>query len=390
MYVFYTIKNVPANSVLLLNSPAEAINWPKGKITLAVSPVSGFIANIDFDPRLAEYSSRYEATQSYSPTFNAFHKQLAETLLARFDLRQKKIIEIGCDKGDFLTMLCELGQNEGVGFDPAYTPGRCPPPQAGRVTFIKDFYSEKYAGYEADFICCKMTLEHIPNTAEFLSVVRRSIGQRLDTAVFFQVPNAAYILRDLAFWDIYYEHCSYFTKSSLAHLFRATGFTVMDVWTEYDDQYLMIAARPAAAWPAAPPEAVSDAADILQAAANFAENTPRKIVEWRNFVQNAAGRGQKIVLWGGGSKGVAFLTTLGLGVETVEYVVDVNPHKTGTYMAGTGQKIVAPSFLAAYQPDVVIIMNPVYRREIGRDLARMGLNPVVKTVDETLCEAARQ
>lgn len=382
MLAFYQIENVPTNSVLLLNSQTEAINLPQGKITLAISPVSGFITNIDFDARLAEYSTRYEATQGFSPTFNTFHKKLAEDLIARYDLHQKQIIEIGCDKGDFITMLCELGDNHGIGFDPAYVPGRHPSPKADQITFINDFYSEKYADYKADFICCKMTLEHIPNTAEFMSTVRQSIGDRLNTTVFFQVPNASYVLQDIAFWDVYYEHCSYFTKSSLSHLFQTVGFEIMNIWTGYDDQYLMIDARPALTTVKEPSTPIDNIDEMMTIAANFAENAPRKIAGWRDYLKNAAGKRQNVVIWGGGSKAVAFLTTLGLGPETVKYVVDINPNKTGTYIAGTGQEIVAPQFLSEYLPDVVVIMNPIYRLEISRDLAAMGLKPIIKTVDD--------
>ncbi|HMT21342.1 MAG TPA: class I SAM-dependent methyltransferase, partial [Promineifilum sp.] len=135
----------------------------------------------------------------------------------------------------------------GVGFDPAYVPGRHPSPAADRLTFIPDFYSEKYTDYHADFICCKMTLEHIPDVGNFVATVRRSIGDNTGAVVFFQIPNARYVLCDVAFWDVYYEHCSYFTKGSLARLFRANGFDVKALWTAYDDQYLMIEARPATA-----------------------------------------------------------------------------------------------------------------------------------------------
>jgi hypothetical protein len=84
--------------------------------------------------------------------------------------------------------------------------------------------------------------------------------------------------------------------------------------------------------------------------------------------------GDKVVLWGSGSKAVAFLTTLGIGDE-IEYCVDINPHKHGTFMAGSGQAVIAPRFLAQYQPDMVIAMNPVYQAEIQADLTRMGLSP---------------
>nr|MBP9503044.1 hypothetical protein [Promineifilum sp.] len=83
---------------------------------------------------------------------------------------------------------------------------------------------------------------------------------------------------------------------------------------------------------------------------------------------------------GGGSKGVAFLTTLGQTLADIACAVDINPIKTGTFMAGTGQEIVAPLFLKTYRPDVVIIMNPVYREEISRDLEAMGLSPEIRTL----------
>ena len=81
----------------------------------------------------------------------------------------------------------------------------------------------------------------------------------------------------------------------------------------------------------------------------------------------------KVVLWGSGSKATSFLTTLAVG-DAVQYVVDINPARQGTYVAGTGHEIVAPEFLADFQPDVVIIMNSIYRQEIGANLKNMGLS----------------
>ena len=78
------------------------------------------------------------------------------------------------------------------------------------------------------------------------------------------------------------------------------------------------------------------------------------------------------MLWGGGSKAVAFLTTLGVTNE-IAYAVDINPRRSGTFLAGGGQQIVAPEFLRDYRPDVVIIMNPIYRDEIQAALADMGV-----------------
>lgn len=381
MSIFYEVNNVPVNSVLLVMSRQEALDFQTGDITLAVCPQCGFISNIAFDEALTQYTERYEATQGYSPTFNKFHQALAEDLIEKYDLRGKDIIEIGCDKGDFITMLCEMGENRGVGFDPAYVPGRHPSPAAERLTFIPDFYSEKYADYRADFICCKMTLEHIPNVGEFVATVRRSIGDKHEAIVFFQIPNARYVLCDVAFWDIYYEHCSYFTKGSLGRLFRANGFEVKKLWTVYDDQYLMIEARPVEGLSGSAPLADEESpADTWGMVDYFVKNYEAKRSDWARKLHEMKSAGQKVVLWGGGSKGVAFLTTLGQTIDDIAYAVDINPIKTGTFMAGTGQEIVAPAFLREYRPDVVIIMNPVYLEEITRDLHDMGLHPEIYTL----------
>jgi hypothetical protein len=103
----------------------------------------------------------------------------------------------------------------------------------------------------------------------------------------------------------------------------------------------------------------------------FADNYRRKVEGWRKLF--GANRGEKkMVVWGGGSKGVMFLNTL-RAENGVSYMVDINPRKQGMFVAGTGQEIVSPDFLRSYRPDTVIIMNPIYSEEIGGQLERLGV-----------------
>jgi SAM-dependent methyltransferase len=376
MHIFHQAESVPTNSCILLGSREEALSYPRGSIQLAFCPACGFISNMAFDSKLTEYSGRYEETQGFSETFNSFHRDLAQRLIERHHLHHKDILEIGCGKGEFLLLLAELGNNRGVGFDPGYREERVAGEAARRVRFIKDFYSEKYRDYKADFLCCKMTLEHIHPTADFISTIRQAIGDRPDTIVFFQIPEVTRILRDCAFEDIYYEHCSYFSPGSLARLFRSNGFHVVSLETEYADQYLTIEARPAQGAPTSPLPQEDDLPLLARYVAEFPAKRDQKLSEWRRRVEETTARGQKIVLWGSGSKGVSFLTTLGIG-DKIEYVVDINPYRQGYYMPATGQRIVAPAFLREYRPDLVIIMNAIYQTEITRDLHGMGLYPEV-------------
>lgn len=378
--VFHELSDVPVQSVLLISNKDIATAFPRGDIGLAFCEDCGFIFNKAFDPALLEYSSTYESTQVFSPTFNAFSRHLAERLFNRYGLHDKTVLEIGCGNGEFLSMLCKLGDVQGIGFDPAYRDDRALREERGRVTFIKDYYSEKHTNYHADFICCKMTLEHIYETDKFVGMVRRSIGNRLNTIVFFQIPDVKRILKNCAFEDIYYEHCSYFSAGSLGRLFRKCAFDVKRLENDYNGQYLMIDCLPSDGMPSAPLPEENDLEKLKAHVYSFNQKFKKKKLIWQERLKKIKVDRKRAVLWGSGSKAVSFLTSLDIENE-INYAVDINPYRQGTYLAGNGQEIVAPEFLIEYKPDFVIIMNSVYMEEISQNLQEMGLSPEILTLD---------
>jgi len=367
--VFYEAKETPVHSVLLVDSEHEASNFPKGSIELAFCENCGFIFNTQFDANKLAYSSNYEETQSYSRRFQHFHRKLALDLIARHGLRNKNICEIGCGKGEFISLLCELGPNKGVGFDPAYIPERNQSSAKKNIQFIQEFFSEKNAGFLGDFVCCKMTLEHISQVNQFITMLRRAIGSRQLT-VFFQVPDVGRILQEGAFWDIYYEHCSYFSLGSLARLFCFCGFETSTLFKGFNAQYLMIEARPNTTDTQNLLEQENDILRLKEKITSFSKTFEDNIDYWKQVLKE----GQRTVLWGAGSKAVAFLTTMDERKQ-ISYAVDINPYKQGKYLPGTAQKVVSPDFLKQYEPDSVIVMNPIYEEEIKQQLTTMGLCP---------------
>jgi len=373
---FYEVPGVPTNSCLLVEDRARALEFPTGDIVLAVCSGCGFIFNAAWDSGRTVYSDRYEETQGFSPTFNTFNRAIAEDLVSSYDIHGKTVLEIGCGKGEFLTLICKLGDNHGIGYDPSFVPARHRSEQD--VRFVREFFAEDTNEVAPDLLCCKMTLEHIEQTHRFLASVR-SVANRKDSVIFFQVPDVDRILKEGAFWDVYYEHCSYFSAASLGWLFTATGFAVRRIWTGYDDQYLMILASPAEHEADIAPVDADGVAAIMRSSGRFAAAAARSRTAWLNRLRNWAAAGQRTVLWGSGSKAVAFLTTLGVHDE-IEHVVDINPYRVGKFLPSTGQRIVAPSFLREYRPDNVIIMNPVYRNEVEQELARQRCEPKVYTV----------
>ena len=366
---FYEVAGVPVHQVKLVRTRDEALACARGDIALCFCPSCGFVWNAAFDPARMRYQEDYESSQAVSPTFNAFHERLAREVIERFDLHGKEVVEIGCGQGEFLTMLAKLGGNRGIGFDQVDRSGSAHP----TVEFVKDFYAEPYRHLRPDFVCCKMTLEHVHNTGEMLRSVRRTIGDRPEVVVLFMIPEVTRILELGAFWDVYYEHCSYWSPGSLARAFRTAGFDPIQLWTDYDDQYVLIAARPGTG--ASPILANEEPpAALAPKVRSFAEGVGADRARWRAWLSRRHRAGDKTVLWGGGSKAVAFLTTLEIK-DGVDYAVDVNRRRHGTFIAGTGQQIVAPEFLAGYQPDAIIVMSPIYLPEITADLERLGVRP---------------
>jgi SAM-dependent methyltransferase len=371
---FFEMLEVPVYCNLLWSEQQAARNCPKGDIKLAFCRECGFITNVAFDPSKLGYSQDYENSLYYSPRFQEYAQSLAAGLVERHNLYNKDVIEIGCGKGDFLISLCELGNNRGFGFDPSYVPRSEHESSADRVQFIQDFYSERYKDYQADLICCRHTLEHVPNPADLLKPLRLAIGERLNTVVFFEVPNALDTFEHLAIWDIIYEHCCYFASTALNQAFSRCGFRVCDITETYGGQFLCLEALPTTGEELLRDHQIDELDRSTHDIATFTARFQEKVEAWKHKLEQITQSGQRAVTWGAGSKGVTFLNLLKIK-DSIQYVVDLNPRKQGMYVAGTGQKIVPPEFLREYQPDVVFVMNHIYENEIRQLTLDLGLSP---------------
>lgn len=374
--IFHEVERVPLHCCQLIESREAALEAPTGRLRLSFCEACGFIQNDAFDPALIDYSVGYEDSQTFSPRFREFSLGLVDRLIQTYDLRGRDVLEIGCGKGDFLALLCETGNIRGVGIDPSYPPGRQEIEATGRVEFLPRFYTSEDRHRHFDLLCCRHTLEHLPNVRDFVTMVGEGMVESPESVAFFEVPDVTRVVEDLAFWDLYYEHCSYFSSGSLAQLFRSCGFEVLRVTREYEDQYLLLDARRGDAQTGKSNTFEDDLERLTSAVDRFSREIPPFLESWRKRLAALNEAGKKAVLWGAGSKAVGFFSTLESG-PAIEYVVDINPHKHDMHLAGSGHRIVSPAFLKDYRPDLVIVMNSIYQDEIRGNLAAMGLEPEV-------------
>src|ERR1700730_14228822 len=144
-------------------------------------------------PRLFEAGDRnldptssFFLDQPFSPRFRRYAEELSDRLITTYYLHQKDIVEFGGGRGDFLRIICDRGNNNGVSFGPSYRPA------AGdgapvNVRFVTDYYTAKYAAAPANLIVCRHVLEHFWEPRSLIDTVRQAVGDRKDLVVYFEV-----------------------------------------------------------------------------------------------------------------------------------------------------------------------------------------------------------
>ena len=155
--VFFEIYAEPVHCNVLCQTRQSALSTRRGDIRLGFCECCGHIYNVAFDPGVMGYTEEYENSLHFSPSFQDYARQLAAKLVEKHGLFGKDVIEIGCGKGDFLMLLSELGVRSGVGFDSSYVKERQEKSDR-KITFIQDFYSERYSEYAGDMILSRHVL----------------------------------------------------------------------------------------------------------------------------------------------------------------------------------------------------------------------------------------
>jgi SAM-dependent methyltransferase len=371
---FFEMPETPANCVTLRSTREAALSCRTGRIQLGFCPTCGAVSNIAFDSARVDYDPSYDNSLHFSATFRKYAEGVARDLVERHSLRDKTIIDIGCGNAEFLSMMCSLGNNRGIGFDPSFIPGRADLEAGKGITIVPEYYSAELTPQVADFVICRHVLEHIPDPRNFLRTVRPALAENSDAAIFFELPNASFVFRKKSIWDVIYEHCFYYDSGALARLFSSCGFDVIRVCENFDGQYLNLEARTCSGDKGTLGHTVGDPCSMRHEALQFADSFRSYRAHWEGILGTFSGEGKRVALWGAGAKGSMFLNAF-RGVSSLEYIVDVNPHKCGLYIPGSGQKVVSPEFLKQYRPDVILIMNANYRDEISRQVSALGITP---------------
>jgi SAM-dependent methyltransferase len=371
--IFFAMRQLPVHGQAVHATREASLELTRGDQVLAVCHGCSFVFNTAFDPGLLDYSGAHEESQAFSPAFRKFASELAAGWTERYDLAGDLVLEIGCGKGDFLKLWAETGLGRAHGVDPGIDLDRLP--EGGQVTGERAYYAPSELSRAAVAIACRHTLEHIPDSTDFIGDVVAGLDPEHCRALLFEVPDLTRVLTEAAFWDLQYEHCSSFTAGALKALFERHGLEVLDLRLVYGGQYLIIEADPKPG--RRTPEPYAEVAPVEEVVAQchaFAAAVKDKLDHWTAWFAAQHEAGRETVVWGGGAKGLVFLNNLPEG--SVRRVVDINKGLHGAWLGGVGVPIVAPEALTEDPPQTVLLMNEVYLDEVRKMLDDLGLTEV--------------
>jgi len=190
------------------------------------------LVQLNCDPVLY-YKEVIRAT-GFSPEMEQFRREQFSDFVSRYSLQSKKIIEVGCGRGEYLSIMSGCGVDAyGVEYNDDAV-NQCIKNNLKVSKHFIDNEAIKIADGQFDAFFILSFLEHLQEPNKIL----RSIYSNLtdDGVGIVEVPNFDMILRNKLFAEFMRDHLFYFTRESLNFILSMNGFDVVEckeVWHDY-------------------------------------------------------------------------------------------------------------------------------------------------------------
>ena len=357
----YKRTRCPAINNVTCETTTEALNAPTGEIDLAYCKNCEFLFNRTFDNDSLRYDGHYDNSRNRSRVYCDYLDGLVSGLAP--DIHPgARVLEVGCGNGDFLKRLCTRIDAQGFGYDTTYTgQGRCE-----TVHFFRDYFEPAASDEPYDVLILRHVLEHVQHPHKFLKKLCNKEILAPEAKICIEVPDIEWIIKRAAFYDVTYEHCSYFSSNSLGRLIASAGFGNTCVTRTFGGQYLFLKA----VYGSPEGKAVHD--NTVRDISGIAVSMKAAQKKCEDLVRSV----ETPCVWGASGKGVIFLSCLSRELlGKIRDVVDINAAKQGRYLPVSARCIDPPEVLRTLRGRIdVLIMNEVYRSEIEEMLKDMGVS----------------
>jgi SAM-dependent methyltransferase len=313
-----------------------------------------------------EIFTEYAYFSAYSGSWVEHARLFVELMRERLRLGPNDlVVELASNDGYLLQHFVGSGIPV-LGIDPAANVARAAE-QKGVPTLVEFFGSSvaerlSAEGSQASLVIGNNVLAQVPNLNDFVSGVATLLAPG-GTATF-EFPHLLHLLDRVEYDTIYHEHFSYFSLATTREIFHAHGLTVYDaeelpthggslrVFAQHEGGDRSIA------------DAVSeiiareDEAGLRTPARyeRFAEDVRESKRALLDLLVSLRRSGKHVVGYGAPGKGNTLLNYCGIRTDLLEYTVDRNPYKQGTYTPGTHIPIHPVERIDETRPDYIVVL----------------------------------
>lgn len=351
------------------NMPAKSQDLPTDETVNQDQPVDfnlcqcGGCGLVQFDCEPVPYYLDSTRAGERSDVLVKMRREQFSHLIETYNLKGKKIIEIGAGKGGFLKTLKEMDEYEiseaGIENNEEFV--RIAREDEGVNVFqgnpenadviMKDAPFDAFVSfaYPARLIDPNSMLQGISK-----NLVDGGVG-------LLQVASLEHLLKPGGFYDITADHIAYYNEDTFRFLLQKNGFDVIE-HGEIGDLYIYAIVKKRM-----PYDLETEWSNVNDLSAQI-----------KQYVDDQINDGKKIGAWCAGHFAFTVLSTTGIG-KKISYLIDNAPFKQGHYAPASHVKIVGTDYYETEPVDVIMILGPMYVDELVKEI-RTKLSPNIKIV----------
>ena len=335
------------------NMPKAAQNFPSAEDLInehgadlrVCECISCELVQLDNDP--VPYYKEVIRASAFSEDMRRFRVEQFKEFIEQYSLQGKKVVEIGCGKGEFLSLMKSAGANAcGIEYaDDSVEHCIRESLNVSKHYIENEDDSLPYAPYDCFFIM--NFFEHLPDPNTTLKSLHSNLKD--DGIGLIEVPNFNMILKNNLFSEFINDHLFYFTKETLESTLRRNGFEIIEckeIWYDYIISAVVKKRKKL---------------DLT----NFYDHQIKIKKEIQQFIDRY--KPGKIAIYGAGHQALAIISLTEIG-DKIRYVVDDATFKQGKYTPATHIPIVSNESLKKDPVDAIIIMAASYSDEVARKI----------------------
>jgi hypothetical protein len=326
-----------------------------------------------------EIFTEYAYFSAYSTSWVEHARRYVEMITARLDLgSQDLVVELASNDGYLLQHFVGTGIPT-LGIDPAANVASAAEDR-GVPTLVEFFGSDMATrladeGNQASLVIGNNVLAQVPDLNDFVGGVAILLGPR-GTATF-EFPHLLRLLDEVQYDTIYHEHFSYFSLTAISLILEKHGLAVYDVEELASHGGSL---RVYVQHTGGPHTTSGEVSAMLEREEASGLGTPERYAQFAEDVAASKRRllellirlhdeGKRVAGYGAPGKGNTLLNYCGIRTDLLDYTVDRNPYKQGTYTPGTHIPIHPVERIAETRPDYLLVLPWNLIEEIAAQLA---------------------